>query len=90
MIQLVLPDFQLSKRQPDLPHVAHTIIDRTIPNEYGVSVRYRVRQARNKKRWTVNATIDGMRYSNTVSTGIEAKAKEWIKAIETGCVSIDG
>lgn len=88
---ITLPRFELLKRQPKVPHVSRTVIERAIPNEYGTPIKFVVKRSRNGKQWWVSASLNGMRMSNTVGTAKPAVAERWIKAIEKGtiCLSPD-
>ena len=56
---LVLPEFGLMNRQPKVPHVAHVIMRRDVPNEYGTPITYTVQQGRNGKDWWIGASREG-------------------------------
>ena len=86
---LILPEFRILKRQPQAPHVAHTIIQRDILNEYGTPITYTVEQGRNKKDWWIHASREGHRMSDTLHTSVPAKAQAWIRAVETGQICVD-
>lgn len=85
---LRLPRFELLKRQPKVPHVARTVIERVIPNEHGAPVRYLVKQSRNRKQWWISASIHGHRMSNTIGTSKPETAATWVKAIEKGSICL--
>lgn len=86
--KLVLPDFELLKRQPKVPNVAHVVARRDVPNEHSTPITFVVREARNRKSWWIYATLNGMRMSNTISTAKPDKAQAWIKAVERGEVCL--
>jgi len=85
---LVLPDFEILKRQPKVPHVARSVIERDWPNEYGTAITYEVRQGRNGRDWWIDASLGGMRASNTLHTSQQATAEAWIKAVKTGQICV--
>lgn len=85
---LELPEFDLLKRQPRAAHVAHTVIKRDWPNEYGTPITYEVEQSRNKKDWWIHASHAGYRSSNTLHTSVPSKAETWIKAVESGKICV--
>lgn len=85
---LILPEFGLLNRQPKVPHVAHIIMRRDVPNEYGTPITYTVQQSRNRKDWWIAASREGMRMSDTLHTSTRAKADAWIRAVETGQVRV--
>ena len=85
---LDLPDFELLKPQPKVPHVARVVARRDVPNEYGTLVTYTVRQGRNGRDWWIDASQAGMRASNTLHTSNAAKAQQWIRAVETGQICV--
>lgn len=85
---LVLPEFELLRRQPRAPHVAAVVAQRDIPNEYGTPITFTVEQSRNGKDWWISASQKGLRMSDTLHTGIRAKAEEWIRAVESGQVRV--
>lgn len=78
----MLPSFVLSESQPDLPHNARTIA------EYVSSkgILFRVRRDRPGKTWTIDASMNGMRWSNTLRTTSKTKAESWVAAVEAGRV----
>ena len=86
---LVLPDFQILKKQPKVPHVARTVMKRDVPNEHGAAITYLIQQSRNGKDWWISASLAGMRMSDTLHTSQRAKADEWIRAVETGQICVD-
>lgn len=85
---LILPEFKVLQRQPQAPHVARTVIQREVPNEYGTPITYTVEQGRNKKDWWIHASREGFRMSNTLHTKVPAKAQSWIHAVETGQICV--
>jgi hypothetical protein len=85
---LVLPDFELLKRQPHPPHVARTVVEREWPNEHGTLITYQVKQGRNGRDWWIHASREGMRMSNTLHTAKPEKAAEWIDAVKIGAVRV--
>jgi len=86
---LVLPDFEILKKQPKVPHVARVVASRNIPNEYGVPTTYTVRESRNHREWWISAGRQGMRASNTLHTSTRARADAWIRAVETGEIEVE-
>ena len=87
---LVLPELEILKRQPKVPHVARTVAKHAWPNEYGTPITYEVEQSRNSKDWWIHASMhDGFRASNTLHTSIPAKAAEWIIAVESGKICVN-
>jgi hypothetical protein len=87
--EIVLPPFELFKRQPKVPHVAHVVVTRDVPNDYGTPITYTVHASRKGNQWWIAATLRGHRMSNTLRTTSEAVAKRWIAAVETGAILID-
>lgn len=86
---LELPEHQILKRQPKVPHVARTMAKRSWPNEYGTPVTYEVQQSRNGKDWWIHASLrDGFRMSDTLHTSTPAKAAAWILAVESGKIYV--
>ena len=86
---LELPEFQILKRQPKVPHVARVVAKRDVPNEYGTAVTYTVRQGRNGRDWWIDASLQGMRASDTLHTSKPETAAAWVRAVETGQVCVD-
>lgn len=85
---LVLPEFRLLKKQPKVPHVAHVVVSRDVPNEYGTPITYVVQRGRSGKNWWIRASHGGMRASDTLHTTNAAKADEWIRAVDTGQIRV--
>lgn len=85
---VALPDFELLKRQPKIPHVARVVAESVVPNGHGLPITYRVSQSRNGKSWWISASIDGLRMSNTVHTTVAKKAFQWIDAVKRGDVCV--
>jgi hypothetical protein len=83
-----LPDFEILKRQPKVPHVARAVARRVVPNEHGAQIEYTVHQNRNGRKWWISASLEGMRMSNTLHTTTASKAAEWIRAVQTGHVRV--
>lgn len=79
---VILPSFELLKRQPDLPHVAHVVAKR------GALITYVVHRSRKGNDWWISASLDGMRMSNTLHTSMPTRAAAWIAAVETGQIQI--
>lgn len=85
---LELPDFEILKKQPKIPHVARTVAQNAVPNKHGTPVHYKVQESRNGKDWWISASLQGMRASNTLHTSTKAKADEWIRAVNSGQVRV--
>lgn len=85
---LVLPNFELLKRQPKIPHVARIVVQQDIPNEHGTPVTFTVKQSRNRKQWWISASLHGFRQSNTIGTTKPDVAERWIQAVKKGRVCI--
>lgn len=79
---LMLPSFELLKRQPRIPNVARKIASTEVPNKYGTLITYTVKQSRNRKSWWLFATLNDMRMSNTVHTTKPDLAEKWLTAIK--------
>lgn len=86
---IVLPAFELMRRQPKVPGVARVVASKEIPNEYGTPIVYTVRESRKRNQWWIAAALRGHRMSNTLRTTSEATAKAWIAAVESGAVCIE-
>jgi hypothetical protein len=86
---LELPEFELLKRQPRAPHVAHVVARRDVSNEYGTPITFTVEQGRNGRDWWISASQTGYRVSNTLHTAKPEKAAAWIRAVETGQICVD-
>ncbi len=87
-MMLELPEFQILKKQPKVPHVARTVVTRDVPNEYGTAITYTVKQGRNGRDWWIGASQTGMRASDTLHTSKPETAAAWIRAVETGQVCV--
>jgi hypothetical protein len=85
---LVLPDLDLTRRQPRIPSVARVIIRRAIPNEHGTPIVFTVHVARNGREWWISASFDGMRMSGTLHTTTRKTATAWIAAVNSGRVCV--
>lgn len=85
---LVLPEFDTRHRQPKVPHVARVVASRAVDNEHGVAITYEVRQGRSGKEWWVSASLDGLRMSDTLRTGVRSTAEAWIEAVRSGDVRV--
>ena len=85
---LELPEFQILKRQPKVPHVARVVAKRDAPNEYGTAITYTVEQGRNGRDWWIDASLNGMRMSDTLHTTKQATADAWIRAVQTGQICV--
>lgn len=86
---LVLPDFELGKRQPKVPHVSRVIARNVVPNEHGAPIEYTVRQSRNGRDWWISASLHGMRHSNTLHTAKPELGAAWVRAVESGQIDIE-
>lgn len=87
-LEVVLPSFELLKRQPDPPHVARVLVERLIANEHGAMIKYVVRCSRKGDDWWVSASLDGMRMSNTLHTRDADKAQRWIDAVNNKAIKV--
>jgi hypothetical protein len=85
---LVLPEFDTRHRQPKVPHVARVVASRPVDNEHGVAILYEVRQGRSGKEWWISASLDGLRMSDTLRTGVKSTADAWIDAVQSGRVRV--
>src|ERR1700680_4431852 len=85
-LMLELPEFQILKKQPRVPHVARVVAKRDWPNEHGAPITYIVQQARNGREWWLSASLNGLRMSDTLHTAKAEKAAEWVRAVEIGQV----
>jgi hypothetical protein len=85
---ITLPAFELLKKQPDAPHVAHVVVKNDVANEHGALITYRVEQSRNGKSWWISASREGLRMSNTLHTTVAAKAQAWIAAVKAGTIRV--
>lgn len=86
--EVVLPAFELLKRQPDPPHVARVVVSAKIANEHGALIVFTVRRSRQGDDWWIDASLDGMRMSNTLHTRDADKAQRWIDAINNKSIKI--
>lgn len=85
---VTLPAFSLLDRQPRVPHVARIQARVTAPNEHGVPIMFTVWVSRRGSRWWIEASFDGLRMSNTLTTTSEARADRWAAAVLLGRVRI--
>lgn len=86
--EVVLPAFELLKRQSDPPHVSRIVMQSKIANEHGALIEFTVWRSRAGDDWWVAASLDGMRMSNTLHTRDENKAQRWIEAVNNKTIRI--
>jgi hypothetical protein len=86
---LTLPAFDAAhRRRRKQPRTATIAAERTVLDDDGVPVTYRVYVSRSGHDWWMSATAPGMRRSDTMHTGIMRKARGWIAAVRAGYVEI--
>lgn len=85
---MILPPFSLLAKQPKIPNNARNVARCSIPNEHGTPITFRVWRERSGRAWYAEASLQGMRMSNTVRTTSERIAMTWIRAVETSQISV--
>jgi len=88
MTMITLPAFELLAKQPKIPHVARTVAQNDVKNEYGAEITFTVRQSRNGRDWWISASREGFCMSNTLHTSVASKAQAWIAAVQAGKVAV--
>jgi hypothetical protein len=83
---LLLPPYKPQSDQPRFPCTARVVVARTIPDEHGDPITYRVRTT--GEDWWVSATLRGFRASAMLHTVSERRATIWMLAIKNGMIGI--
>ena len=80
---VALPDLDLLKRQPKIPHVARVVASREVDG-----ITYTVKQGRSGRDYWISASMDGLKMSDTLHTSKPEIGAKWALAVKAGAACI--